>query len=526
MIRLASKMGLTIRSHRRTSSTRAVVFAATLFLCLFHLTKSEGQSCGPGWCNTFPVSGSLSGRQTPPFGSSAWNKLTYVPDADRFFIFSSDGIWTFSNAWWSYGVMGHVAASNPWIEESTSGTIQSTVTDNSKGFLKAAIGSADTVITLEKGEGATFHPDPDHGGVLVIDDEEIGYTSAGRSEDKFTEVRRGIRGTTAASHTARTLVNAGAPAPQSRIQGKLIAVNDHIPDRHPFLTSTYDSRRHQLFQAGGILEGNKKTDTWYFCFVENEFCPKGDVRVWKRLLTKTPVPGRADAAMTYDSDDDVVIWYGGQNFGSPIADTWLLCFHADPQEGGNKVGCPASRVYPDWVQVAAGGNSAGPRFTHSIVYDSYHHKAILFGGMNGSGTDPNETWIYNPGARAWTNAKPSGDIPSGFRRPAMAYDSTRHRVVLYEGPLGKITDGVSGGLYLYDAGANKWELTSVQGGPIPSSPPDVAAHGRLSLDYNPEADVFVATELSLPYSLQVWELKGSALRPREVSQPAAKPGQE
>jgi len=286
MIRLASKMGLTIRSHRRTSSTRAVVFAATLFLCLFHLTKSEGQSCGPGWCNTFPVSGSLSGRQTPPFGSSAWNKLTYVPDADRFFIFSSDGIWTFSNAWWSYGVMGHVAASNPWIEESTSGTIQSTVTDNSKGFLKAAIGSADTVITLEKGEGATFHPDPDHGGVLVIDDEEIGYTSAGRSEDKFTEVRRGIRGTTAASHTARTLVNAGAPAPQSRIQGKLIAVNDHIPDRHPFLTSTYDSRRHQLFQAGGILEGNKKTDTWYFCFVENEFCPKGDVRVWKRLLTK------------------------------------------------------------------------------------------------------------------------------------------------------------------------------------------------------------------------------------------------
>lgn len=507
-----------VSGTRQTTPARAVVLATALFFCVLHLTTSQAQSCGPEWCNTFPVAGQLSDHPTPP-GFAGWNKLTYVPDAGRFFIFNSDGIWTFSNSWWSYAVSGRVANNNPWIKESTSGTIQKTVTDNSKGFLKSAVGPAETVIALQKGEGATFHPDPVHGGVLMIDDEEIGYTAANLSGDAFTGVRRGLRGTTAASHATHALVNAGAPAPQSRIQGQLVGVNDHIPDRHPFLTSAYDFRRHQLFQAGGILEGNKMTDTWYFCFVENEFCSKADVRVWKRLLTKTPAPGRADAAMTYDSDDDVMIWYGGQNFGSPVGDTWLLCFRADPQTSGNKVGCPTGHTFPDWVQVAAGGKSAGPRFTHGIVYDSYHHKAVLFGGINGAGMNSSETWTYTPAEGNWTNAKPSGDNPAGFRRPAMTYDSKRHRVVLCEGPLGKITDGVPGGLYLYDAGANKWELTSVPGGPIPSSPPDVAAHGRLSIDYDSLTDTFVATEVGLPHAVQVWELKGSALDQHDASQP-------
>ena len=106
----------------------------------------------------------------------------------------------------------------------------------------------------------------------------------------------------------------------------------------------------------------------------------------------------------------------------------------------------------------------------------------------------------------------------------MTYDSTRHRIVLYEGPPGKDTDAVPGGLFLYDAGANKWELSSVVGGPVASYPPP---HGRLSLDYDPQTDTFVATELALPYSLQVWELKGSALgvldTPQSSSQPQLQP---
>jgi hypothetical protein len=142
---------------------------------------------------------------------------------------------------------------------------------------------------------------------------------------------------------------------------------------------------------------------------------------------------------------------------------------------------------------------------------------VLFGGINGTAKDPSETWIYAPQSRTWTNAKPSGQNPSSFRRPAMTYDSTRGRIVLYEGPPGKSDDGTIGGLYLYDAGANRWELGTVPGGPIPSSPGAEHAHGRLSLEYDPKSDTFVATELGPSYSLEVWELKGTALT-REISQ--------
>jgi hypothetical protein len=468
---------------------------------------TQSQSCGDGWCLTFPV-GVL--KVTPPFGSSAWNKLVYVPDDGRFFIYSSDGIYTFSNSWWSYGVLHRTASANPWIEESSSGTVQSTVTDNSKGFLKSAIGPADTVIALGNGEGKSFHPDPVQGGIVIVDEEEISYALVNRSGDSFFKVIRGVRGTTAASHNAGAMVTAGSPLPQSRRDGKLVPVNDHLADRHPFLMATYDSRRHQLFQAGGITENGKLTDTWYFCLVRNEFCPAENVRVWKRLLTPTAVPARADSAMTYDSDDDAMIFYGGQSVGNPQAETWLLCFKADPQISGHSIGCPAAGSYPDWVRVQTNG-SPGPRFAHGVVYDSGHHAVVLFGGVNGTPIDPSETWIYSPARRKWTNASPAGRTPAGFRRPAMTFDTKRGLIVLYEGPPEDGSAKPAGALYFYDAGANTWELSAIKAGPIPSSPEGGRAHGRLSLDYDPKTDTFVATELGSGYSLQVWELKGSAL---------------
>ena len=476
---------------------------------------SPSSSCGSGWCNTFPVAGLLSGHLKPPFGSSAWNKLTYIPDVGRFFIYTSDGIWTFANSWWSYGVQRNLSDGNPWVEETTSGTIQTTVTDNSKGFLNGALLANDSTITLQAGQGATFHPDPVHGGVVVVGSEEIGYSAADLSGDTFSGVTRGIRGTSAASHAAGARVTGGAPFPQSRIGGVLVPVEDHIPDRHPFLFSAYDTRRSQLFQVTGIVELNKLDDTWYLCMQQNAYCPQQDVKVWRPLRTTTSILSKADGAMAYDSDDDVMILYGGQSAGSPTADTWVLCFHADPQISGNAVGCPVGHSYPDWVQLSTSPtDGAGPRLFHTLIYDSFYHKVILFGGNDGSGTDPNTTWLYTPGTRTWINADPSGRIPSAFRRPAMTFDSTRHVSVLYEGPLGIVTDGIPGGLYLYDAGSNSWTLTSVNGGPIPTTETTApVCHGRLSIAYDPLTDTFVATELGpLAYVLYAWELPGTSIK--------------
>jgi hypothetical protein len=94
------------------------------------------------------------------------------------------------------------------------------------------------------------------------------------------------------------------------------------------------------------------------------------------------------------------------------------------------------------------------------------------------------------------------------------FDSTRHVSVLYEGPPGVVTDGIPGGLYLYDAGSNLWTLTSVAGGPIPTTETtNPVCHGRLSIAYDSLTDSFVATELgSLAYVLYAWELPGTSIK--------------
>jgi hypothetical protein len=99
----------------------------------------------------------------------------------------------------------------------------------------------------------------------------------------------------------------------------------------------------------------------------------------------------------------------------------------------------------------------------------------------------------------------------------MTYDSIRRRIVLYEGPPEKSGQAGTGGFYIYDAGANRWELSAIQGGPVPSSPGAERAHGRLSLAHDSESDTFVATELGAGYALQTWELKGTAIYPAEAA---------
>src|SRR5208337_3790829 len=89
-----------------------LLFMLHALLLLTGAAFAQTDSCERSWCNTFPL-GDVKAK--PPFGSSAWNKLVYVPDDVRFFIYSSDGVFTFSNSWWSYGVLDHVGTTNPWV---------------------------------------------------------------------------------------------------------------------------------------------------------------------------------------------------------------------------------------------------------------------------------------------------------------------------------------------------------------------------------------------------------------------------
>lgn len=106
-----------------------------------------------------------------------------------------------------------------------------------------------------------------------------------------------------------------------------------------------------------------------------------------------------------------------------------------PPEMERAGGDPA-RVIPigaapaEWLLVM---DPSGPksRYGHAMAYDSARKRVVLFGGLRSpDGPVLSDTWEWD--GFGWTRRMPSSSPPARFGH-AMAYDSTRGRVVLFGG---------------------------------------------------------------------------------------------
>src|SRR5216683_3479828 len=84
-------------------------------------------------------------------------------------------------------------------------------------------------------------------------------------------------------------------------------------------------------------------------------------------------------------------------------------------------------VNANWVQTATTGPS--PRGGPAMAYDATRGRSVLFGGSNGSGSYFADTWLHD--GASWTQLQVSG--PSARYLSLMAYDSARAVTVLYGG---------------------------------------------------------------------------------------------
>src|ERR1019366_3146977 len=141
---------------------------------------------------------------------------------------------------------------------------------------------------------------------------------------------------------------------------------------------------------------------------------------WGLVQTNGPSP-RQHHAMAYDSARHVVVLFGGSDSSSYKGDTWEW-------DGVNWALIPTT-------------TSPSPRNEHAMAYDSNRGVVVLFGGGNDNSPEAQgETWEY-PVAGQWVrranSAGPGATTgPSPRVRHAMAYDSTRQRVVLFGGYAG------------------------------------------------------------------------------------------
>jgi hypothetical protein len=79
-----------------------------------------------------------------------------------------------------------------------------------------------------------------------------------------------------------------------------------------------------------------------------------------------------------------------------------------------------------------------------LAYDSFRKRFVLFGGH----ARHNDTWVYNPKGKAWTQLHPVAS-PSRRSQHSMCYDPTSDLVVLHGGR--QRTD-----TWVFDAGRNSW----------------------------------------------------------------------
>jgi hypothetical protein len=182
-------------------------------------------------------------------------------------------------------------------------------------------------------------------------------------------------------------------------------------------------------------------DTWAYDYNFN---------TWTNMTPAFNPVGRYMHAMTYDSESDRVIVFGGAELTAEIFITedqpyldeiWAYDYNSNT-----------------WENLTT---SEGPdaRIESSIVYDSESDRCILVGGWHHmyEGKYGDETWAYDYNANSWDQMDLEGNGPWRYD-PHLAYDSESDRVIMFGGtPNTSIFDDTDE-TWAYDYNTDTWEL--------------------------------------------------------------------
>lgn len=167
-----------------------------------------------------------------------------------------------------------------------------------------------------------------------------------------------------------------------------------------------------------------------------------DTNTWVNMNTSAHPSTSDEYAMTYDSESDRIILFGGTLIGALSNETWTYDFNTNT-----------------WINMKPMPPIPSTRSRHAMAYDSESDRVILFGGwveVNYKQSNNNETWAYDFDTNIWTNMTPGQTThPSARQTHAMAYDSHSDRVILFGGETGS---GVIlfGDTWAYDFNSNTW----------------------------------------------------------------------
>jgi hypothetical protein len=224
-------------------------------------------------------------------------------------------------------------------------------------------------------------------------------------------------------------------------------------------TAVYDSASLRMVVFAGAQGVESPAPCLNDLYVLEDATGVGSTTKWVTLsATGSPPPVRYSHTAVYDSNDNEMIVFGGNNCaGTYYNDVWVLT------NANGLSGTPA------WTQLSPSGPAPGPRANTSAVYDAADDIMIVFGGYNGS--PYGDLWVLNhaggvSGSPAWAQLNPTGTTPSARYQHSAVYDATANRMIIYGGHTRKAAD-ITETWVLANAnglgGAPSWTLTSSNG---------------------------------------------------------------
>ena len=217
---------------------------------------------------------------------------------------------------------------------------------------------------------------------------------------------------------------------------------------------TYDSESDLVVMFGGYAdETYQATGLWG----DNvTWCYDYNSNTWTNMSPSSAPSRRYGANMVYDEESDLIVLFGGRFDGSTFGDTWTFDVNSNTWKNMSPATAPEARRY------------------YFMTYDSKSDLVILFGGYSG-GQQFDDTWTYDVDTNTWTEMSPTGPRRSDG---VMAYDEESELTVLFGGF--SITSGSLEDTWVYNSTADTW--TEMSPSSHPSKRADVMAVYDSSVD--------------------------------------------
>jgi Bacterial Ig-like domain (group 2)/Galactose oxidase, central domain len=397
----------------------------------------ESPSILLGTSQQFTATGTYSDKSTQNITTS----VTWASDTPK--------VATISNAAGSQGLATSVGAGTSTIT-ATLGVVGSTV-------LTVTQSASTQTWTLHGPPGRSSHSavyDPNSQQMIIfggqsitgadLNDVWLGQT-ASNQDDSFTgetpsgtapEARHGHAATYDSTHNSMTIFGGSSAATCLNDSWILNGANGQSGTPNWIALTTSGTTPAPRIYAGGVYDpntssmivfGGNNCSTGYFddVWVLSNANGESGASAWTQLAPSGTAPSaRESASAVYDSNNNILMIYGGDAGGSTFGDVWVLS-HANGSGGT-----------PAWTQLSPGGTLPTTRTGQTAVYDSASDRMTVFGGIN-SGTTLADTWVLTSangigGAPSWTQIATSGTAPSLAYHSAV-YDSAANNMYTFGG---------------------------------------------------------------------------------------------